>query len=260
MHPTVKPVALIADAMRDCSRRRSIILDAFAGSGSTIMAAEQIGRRAFCLEIDPRYVDVAISRWQRFTRKDAVLESQRGDVRGDCRNACNSSRRPAMIERIPPKRWRSYKVGYRNPPTETQFKPGTSGNPKGRPKGTRQPGAILRSIIEQRVSVTENGKTRRIPTLEVAFRRLVGNAMRGDDKAIKLLVSLVDRYGEYFRVSKFKLDDLLAEDRDILTQYLPDAPLCPSPPDGRPTRESAEMPTAARRFEALLDGMISGPF
>jgi DNA modification methylase len=57
MHPTVKPVALIADAMRDCSRRGSIILDAFAGSGSTIMAAEQIGRRAFCIEIDPQYVD-----------------------------------------------------------------------------------------------------------------------------------------------------------------------------------------------------------
>ena len=75
MHPTVKPVALIADAMRDCSRRGSIVLDAFAGSGSTIMAAEQIGRRAFCIEIEPRYVDVAIRRWQRFTGRDAILES-----------------------------------------------------------------------------------------------------------------------------------------------------------------------------------------
>jgi len=55
MHPTVKPVALVADAMRDCSRRGSIVLDAFAGSGTTIMAAEQIGRRAFCVEIDPTY-------------------------------------------------------------------------------------------------------------------------------------------------------------------------------------------------------------
>jgi DNA modification methylase len=74
MHPTVKPVALIADAMRDCSQRGSIILDAFAGAGTTIMAAEQIGRRAFCIEIDPRYVDVAVRRWQRFTGKDAILE------------------------------------------------------------------------------------------------------------------------------------------------------------------------------------------
>ena len=75
MHPTVKPVAMIAGAIRDCSRRGSIILDSFAGSGSTIMAAEQVGRRAYCMEIDPLYVDVAIRRWQRATRKDAILLS-----------------------------------------------------------------------------------------------------------------------------------------------------------------------------------------
>jgi DNA modification methylase len=75
MHPTVKPVALVADAMRDCSRRGSIVLDAFAGSGTTIMAAEQIGRRAFCVEIDPAYADVAVRRWQRFTGRDAILEA-----------------------------------------------------------------------------------------------------------------------------------------------------------------------------------------
>jgi DNA modification methylase len=74
MHPTVKPVALVADAIRDCSRRGSIILDSFAGSGTTVMAAEQLGRRAFCMEIDPAYVDVIIRRWQRFTGRDAVLE------------------------------------------------------------------------------------------------------------------------------------------------------------------------------------------
>jgi DNA modification methylase len=74
MHPTVKPVSLVADAMRDCSRRHSIVLDSFSGSGTTILAAEKIGRRAFCIEIDPRYVDVAIRRWQRFTGIDAILE------------------------------------------------------------------------------------------------------------------------------------------------------------------------------------------
>ena len=74
MHPTVKPVALIVDAMRDCSRRGGIVLDAFAGSGTTIMASEQVGRRARCLEIDPGYVDVAIRRWQTFTKRDAVLD------------------------------------------------------------------------------------------------------------------------------------------------------------------------------------------
>jgi len=76
MHPTVKPVAMIADAMRDCSRRGSIVLDAFAGSGTAIMAAEQLGRRAFCMEIDPHYADVAIRRWQAFTRRDACSRAR----------------------------------------------------------------------------------------------------------------------------------------------------------------------------------------
>lgn len=74
MHPTVKPVALIADAMRDCSKRGSIVLDAFAGSASTIAAAELVGRRAYCMEIDPLYADVAIRRWQKQTGRDAVHE------------------------------------------------------------------------------------------------------------------------------------------------------------------------------------------
>jgi DNA modification methylase len=73
MHPTVKPVALVADAMRDCSRRGDIVLDLFMGSGTTIMAAERVGRRAYSLEIDPCYVDVAVRRWQTYTKRDAIL-------------------------------------------------------------------------------------------------------------------------------------------------------------------------------------------
>jgi DNA modification methylase len=75
LHPTVKPVALVADAMRDCSRRGELVLDPFMGSGTTILAAERVGRRAYGLEIDPLYVDVAIRRWQSFTKRDAVLEA-----------------------------------------------------------------------------------------------------------------------------------------------------------------------------------------
>ena len=74
MHPTVKPVAMIADAMRDCSRRNGIVLDAFSGSGTTIIAAEETGRRARVIEIDPRYADVAVRRWQSVTGSRAVLE------------------------------------------------------------------------------------------------------------------------------------------------------------------------------------------
>lgn len=73
MHPTVKPVAMVADAIRDCSRRGGVILDAFSGSGTTIIAAEQTGRRARAIELDPRYVDVAIRRWQHLTGGKATL-------------------------------------------------------------------------------------------------------------------------------------------------------------------------------------------
>jgi DNA modification methylase len=72
LHPTVKPVQLVADAMLDCSARGEIILDSFLGSGSTLIAAERVGRVCYGMEIDPLYVDVAIRRWQRLTGDRAV--------------------------------------------------------------------------------------------------------------------------------------------------------------------------------------------
>ncbi|MGF7175273.1 site-specific DNA-methyltransferase [Azospirillum doebereinerae] len=72
MHPTVKPVALVADAIRDCSHRGGLVLDPFAGSGTTLMAAERTGREACVLELDPRYVDTIIRRWQTASGQDAV--------------------------------------------------------------------------------------------------------------------------------------------------------------------------------------------
>jgi len=74
MHPTVKPVAMVADAIRDCSKRGGIVLDAFSGSGTTIIAAERTGCRAHAIELDPRYVDVAIRRWEKEAGKSAMLE------------------------------------------------------------------------------------------------------------------------------------------------------------------------------------------
>jgi DNA modification methylase len=70
-HPTAKPVALVADAIKDCTRRGDVVLDTFSGSGTTIMAAERVGRHARALEIEPRFVDLAIRRWQAFTGRDA---------------------------------------------------------------------------------------------------------------------------------------------------------------------------------------------
>jgi len=64
MHPTVKPVALVADAILDCSNRGGIVLDAFAGTGTTLIAAEKTGRRGYGIEIDPYYVDTTINRFE----------------------------------------------------------------------------------------------------------------------------------------------------------------------------------------------------
>ncbi len=72
MHPTVKPVAMVADAIKDCTRRGDVVLDAFSGSGTTLIAAEKTGRVGRALELDPKYVDVAIRRWERLTSETAV--------------------------------------------------------------------------------------------------------------------------------------------------------------------------------------------
>ncbi|MEH2688627.1 DNA methylase N-4 [Bradyrhizobium diazoefficiens] len=72
LHPTVKPVQLLADAILDCTERNDIVLDNFLGSGSTLLAAERVGRRLYATELEPLYVDVAIRRWQRHTGLKAV--------------------------------------------------------------------------------------------------------------------------------------------------------------------------------------------
>ena len=73
MHPTVKPLALVRDAILDSTARGDAVLDLFSGSGTTLIAAEHSGRRGFATELDPRYVDVGIIRWQDFTGRQARL-------------------------------------------------------------------------------------------------------------------------------------------------------------------------------------------
>jgi hypothetical protein len=113
----------------------------------------------------------------------------------------------------------AYVVGYRRPPKATQFAKGESGNPRGRPKGSRTVGAILQDILRQKIAVTENGKTRRLPALEVILRRLANDAMRSEPRALKLLLALHDRYGESPETD-LRLDEILAEDPEILSSFL----------------------------------------
>lgn len=71
-HPTVKPLAMVVDAVKDCSNRRGIVFDPFAGSGTTLLAAEKTGRIGRGIELDPHYVDVAIRRWQELSGQSAM--------------------------------------------------------------------------------------------------------------------------------------------------------------------------------------------
>jgi DNA modification methylase len=75
LHPTCKPVAMVSDAILDVTERNDVVLDPFCGSGTILLAAERTGRRAYAIELDPAYVDTAIARWQRLTKRTAVHES-----------------------------------------------------------------------------------------------------------------------------------------------------------------------------------------
>ena len=72
LHPTVKPVQMIADAIRDVSHRGDIVLDLFGGSGSTLIAAHKTGRRGFVCELDPVYCDRIIRRWETYAKDEAL--------------------------------------------------------------------------------------------------------------------------------------------------------------------------------------------
>ncbi len=72
LHPTVKPVALVADAIMDVSDRGDVVLDPFLGSGTTLIACERTGRTCYGIELDPLYVDTIVRRWQKFTGLSAT--------------------------------------------------------------------------------------------------------------------------------------------------------------------------------------------
>ena len=84
-------------------------------------------------------------------------------------------------------------VGYRSPPRRSQFKPGHSGNPKGRPRGSRNASTLLDEALKERVTVSENGRRRKVSKLEVILTQLVNTAAKGDHRAIRLLLEWIER-------------------------------------------------------------------
>ena len=167
LHPTVKPVALIADLIRDCSKRNGIILDPFGGSGTTILAAQRTGRIARLIELDPLYVDVTVRRWEKIIGIPARHATS--GLSFERRRAWRHRRGLMAPPNEPPAHpfHRSldmvlYKVGYCKPPKAKQFKPGRSGNPKGRPKGSRNLATDLAAELGEQITVREEGRSRRI--------------------------------------------------------------------------------------------------
>jgi DNA modification methylase len=97
-HPTVKPVLLVSDAIQDASNRGDIVLDGFGGAGTTLIAAERVGRRARLIELEPRYVDVSVARWQKLTGQQAT-DAVTGRTFSESRNGVSTSNRKRKISR-----------------------------------------------------------------------------------------------------------------------------------------------------------------
>jgi DNA modification methylase len=192
MHPTVNPVAMIADAIRDVTRRGDLVLDPFCCSGTVLIAAEKAGRRARAIEIDCHYCDVAIHRWEIFTGKAAVLAEtgetfeevaeRREAERASPREGCASKpRRRAGTDG-------DYIVGYGRAPREHQFKKGdASPNPKGRPRSAigRTPGLV--KVLTQLVTLRMQGQERSVPHLEAMLQVLKD---KGDLRSIQTMLKL----------------------------------------------------------------------
>jgi hypothetical protein len=113
----------------------------------------------------------------------------------------------------------SEQVGYRRPPKSGRFKKGVSGNPGGRPRGSRNVGSVFRDVMRQKISVTENGRTRKVPALEVMLRRLANEAMRSDPRALRLILPMIERYADAPELET-GTDQLMAEDERILAHHL----------------------------------------
>ena len=209
LHPTVKPVGLIADAIRDCSHRKGIVLDPFCGSGTILIAAERTGRQARAIELDPRYVDVSLMRWQRVTRPS-------GDPCGNRTNLGPGSVGTRARERVGDAM--AYEIGYRRPPPSGRFKKGRSGNPKGRPKGSRNFLTLLVQELGQSIVVNENGKKKTMTRMQAMVKRIVAGALSGEQKALLTLVEILRRTGQF---EETDVGELLPGDYEaILDTYI----------------------------------------
>lgn len=107
----------------------------------------------------------------------------------------------------------AYEIGYRRPPSSGKFKKGTSGNPKGRPKGTRNFLTLLDQELAQTIVVNENGKKKSISRMQAMVKRIVSGALQGDQKALLTLVEILRRTGSF---EPKEVDELLPDNYEAL--------------------------------------------
>ena len=229
LHPTAKPVALVADAIRDCSHRNGIVLDPFGGVGATLIAAEKTGRKARLIELDPRYVDATIKRWQDAHRRTAVKVDaatpgiQRTPaatgVRRGCDDGCSEAgeRGSALMTTTAPRK--TARSVTSAPPDHTRFQKGRSGNPRGRQKGVRNFAADVKRSLEIPVTLNEQGKAKRVSTQEALILRLREKALKGDARALETLLALARPSTTTRRASARAASTMAPEDQAILDAF-----------------------------------------
>jgi Family of unknown function (DUF5681) len=126
-----------------------------------------------------------------------------------------------------------YEVGYGRPPKETQFRPGQSGNPTGGRKGRKSIGVRLQELMNSKVTVTEQGRSRRISRFDVMLLQQSNEAMRGDQRAFRLLMDFHHRYGPEAE-GAVRSEEITSEDLEILSDYLRKTASSNSDPDVSP--------------------------
>jgi hypothetical protein len=118
-------------------------------------------------------------------------------------------------------------VGYGKPPRTHQFKPGTSGNPKGRPKGAKSEATILQDLLQQKIGLNERGKTRKITLHEAILRRIVEDCLKGNTKSAAFLLN---RY-QAMTSGEPEEAGLNEDEKAVLETYLRDFPVNPKRED-----------------------------
>jgi hypothetical protein len=109
----------------------------------------------------------------------------------------------------------AYEVGYGRPPKKTQFKPGQSGNPRGRPRGAKGEDTIFRQVINTKVPMGVRGKVRQVPLLEAVWMRIAGDALKGNSKAATLLLNR----SRLLEAATFTGPELDQDDQQVLQSY-----------------------------------------